>query len=138
MDRGRVVVVDTNVLFAALRKNQTSIRRQLERSDVRFYAPHFLIVEIFKHKERIIQSSKISPEETHELLTGLLQHIEFVNESVISTENMITAYRLCHDIDEKDTPFVALTIALDGELWTRDEELKQGLERKGFSQFFIN
>ena len=80
--------------------------------------------------------SKASPQETYELLTDLLRHIEFINEQIISTADMIAAYRLCHDIDEKDTPFVALTMALSGKLWTRDQELKQGLERKGFTQFY--
>ncbi len=130
------IIVDTNVVFAGLRKKQSAIRRQLERSDIRFYVPHFLIVEIFKHKERIVRASKISAEETYELLTDLIRYISFVNEDTISTEDMIAAYRLCNDIDEKDTPFVALTFALDGELWTRDDVLKQGLVRKGFSQFF--
>ena len=132
----RAVVVDTNVVFAGLRRKQSATRRQLERPDIRYYAPHFLIVEIFKHKERIIRNSKISADETYELLTDLLRHVSFVNEDVISTEDMIAAYRLCNDIDEKDTPFVALTFSLSGELWSRDEVLKQGLSRKGFSQFF--
>ena len=132
----RSVVVDTNILFAALRKKHSAIRRQLERSDIRYYAPHFLVVEIFKHKERIVRSSKISADETYELLTDLLRHVSFVNEDIISTEDMIAAYRLCNDVDEKDTPFVALTFSLSGELWTRDDVLKQGLVRKGFTQFF--
>ena len=130
------VIVDTNIVFAALRRKQSAIRRQLERSDIRYYAPHFLIVEIFKHKERIVRASNISAAETYELLTDLLRHVSFVNESIISTEDMIAAYRLCNDIDEKDTPFVALTFSLVGELWTRDDVLKRGLVRKGFSQFF--
>jgi predicted nucleic acid-binding protein len=131
----KAVVVDTNIIFAALRKNQSAIRRQLEQGNFHFYAPHFLIVEIFKHKKRILHMSKALPEETYELLTNLLHHVHFVNESFISTEDMITAFRLCKDVDEKDTPFVALTMALDGELWTRDEALKQALTRKGFTRF---
>ncbi len=131
-----IVVVDTNILFAALQKSQSYIRRQLEKTDIQYCAPHFLIVEIFKHKERIIKMSKASPEETYELLTHILHQVNFVNESVISIGDMIAAYRLCNDIDEKDTPFVALTIALEGDLWTRDEVLKQGLIRKGFNRFY--
>ena len=80
--------------------------------------------------------SSISVDETYELLTSLLRRVSLVNESIISTEDMIAAYRLCNDIDEKDTPFVALTLSLAGVLWTRDSVLRQGLERKGFSQFF--
>ena len=131
------VVVDTNILFAALQKKQSAIRRLLERPDIHYYTPYFLVTEIFKHKERIISMSKLPAHETYELLTSLLQHISFVNESIISTGDMIAAYRLCNDIDEKDTPFVALTFSLGASLWTRDETLKRGLQRKGFTNFFI-
>ncbi len=55
---------------------------------------------------------------------------------MILPENLVTAYQLCQDIDETDTPHIALTIELDGLLWTGDKKLKQGLERKGFVQLF--
>ncbi|PSQ84453.1 MAG: hypothetical protein BRD44_00900 [Bacteroidetes bacterium QS_7_67_15] len=43
---------------------------------------------------------------------------------------------LCHDIDETDTPHVALVFELDGELWTGDKKLKEGLRENGFDRFF--
>lgn len=49
---------------------------------------------------------------------------------------MIEAYRLCHDIDEKDTPFLALALEMEAKLWTSDEILKSGLMKKGFRGFF--
>jgi predicted nucleic acid-binding protein len=45
------------------------------------------------------------------------------------------ARRLCREIDPKDTPFIALTLHLDGRLWT-DDELINGLRPKGFDRFF--
>jgi predicted nucleic acid-binding protein len=51
-------------------------------------------------------------------------------EETISTTNFIHAY------DEKDTPFVALTLEIEGVLWTKDEKLKVGLRKKGFNHFF--
>ena len=48
----------------------------------------------------------------------------------------IQARRLCSDVDEKDTPFIALTIHLNARLWTEDAELKRGLRAKGFDHFF--
>lgn len=32
--------------------------------------------------------------------------------------------------------FVALTLHLDGQLWTSDDELKAGLRAKGFDRFY--
>jgi predicted nucleic acid-binding protein len=50
--------------------------------------------------------------------------------------NFVEEYRLFGDIDEKDTPFVALALELEGELWMMDETLKIDLKRKGFNSFF--
>ncbi|MBL8205689.1 MAG: nucleotide-binding protein, PIN domain-containing protein [Blastocatellia bacterium] len=130
------IIVDTNILFAAMRSASSRIREILRRSDLSFYAPNFLVVEIFKHKEKILRHSKASEAEVYEFLHQLLAKIQFINEDHISLGNIIEAYRLCKDVDEKDTIFVALTLELEGEFWTRDEALKVGLVKKGFSSFF--
>ncbi len=97
----------------------------------------FLMVEIFKHEERILQKSKDSEDEVYEILYKTLLKINFVNEETISLGNFIETYRLCVNIDENDTPFIALTLEIEGELWTNDEILKRGLIKKGFDSFFI-
>lgn len=71
------------------------------------------------------------------MLIKIFSRINFINEENINTGNFIEVYRLCKDIDEKDTPFVALSLELNYALWTRDEELKFGLRKKGFNNFYI-
>ena len=132
----RKIVVDTNILFSSLRAKNSRLRQVLERVDCRFYTPNFLMVEIFKHKERILRKSKATEDEVYEILYQTLHKITFVNEETISLGNFIEAYKLCSNVDENDTPFVALTIELEGELWTRDDTLKRGLIKKGFNSFF--
>ncbi len=132
----RAIVVDTNVLFSSLRAKNTRIREILERSDCRFYAPNFLAVEIFKHKERILNKSKATEDEVYELLYKILQRVKFINEESISLGNFVQAYKLCGAVDEKDTPFVALALELEAELWTRDKTLKRGLIKNGWNTFF--
>lgn len=130
------IVVDTNILFSSLRAKNSKLRQVLDREDCRFFTPNFLMVEIFKHKERILQKSKVTEDEVYEILYKMLHKINFVNEETISLGNFIEAYRLCGDIDEKDTPFVALTLEIEGEFWTKDDVLKRGLIKKGFDSFF--
>jgi len=45
-------------------------------------------------------------------------------------------FRVCAPTDEKDTSYAALTLHLEGELWTDDGELKAGLRARGFDRFF--
>ena len=132
----KTVIVDTNILFAAMRSANSRLRVILDRPDLKFYTPNFLVVEIFKHKEKILKKSKASEDEIYEFLNQLLRKVQFVSEENLSLGNIIQAYRLCNDIDEKNTLFVALTLELEGELWTRDEVLKAGLIKKGFTSFF--
>jgi predicted nucleic acid-binding protein len=132
----KVVVVDTNIVFKALRLKNSFIREILNQETHRFFAPKFLLVEIFKHKEKILKNNTQLEDEFYEYLNLLLQKITFVNEDIISIGNYLEAYRLCKDIDEKDVPFVALTIELECDLWTFDQPIKSGLINKGFTHFF--
>ncbi|MGM0706537.1 MAG: PIN domain-containing protein [Bacteroidota bacterium] len=39
-------------------------------------------------------------------------------------------------MDETDAPHVAITIEVNGLLWTGDKRLKSGLQSQGFDRFF--
>lgn len=132
----KIIVVDTNIVFKALRLKNSYIREILNQEQYHFYAPKFLLVEIFKHKEKILKNNTQLEDEFYEYLNLLLQRITFVNEDIISIGNYLEAYRLCKDIDEKDVPFIALTIQLEFDLWTFDQPIKTGLINKGFEHFF--
>jgi predicted nucleic acid-binding protein len=131
------IVVDTNRLFAALRSRNRRFRELLFSNQYDFFSAKFLIVEIFKHKERIIKGAKTKEEdEVYEYLNEVLQRIRFINEDFISLTNYTKAYKLCKDVDENDTPFVALVLQLNALLWTHDEKLKKHLRKNGFDNFF--
>lgn len=52
------LVVDTNVFFSLLLRRDTVLRRQfLSETTHSFHCPRFFLVELFKHKERIICSA---------------------------------------------------------------------------------
>jgi len=130
------VVIDTNIVFSALLNKHSNFRRLISCQDNSFYSCRFLMVEIFKQKEKIIRTSAMKEDE---ILTGLyeiLKNIEFYNENLISKCHWDQAYKLCKDVDLKDTPFVALTLEIDGLLWTGDQTLKKNLTKKGFEKFF--
>ncbi|MEM9888055.1 MAG: PIN domain-containing protein [Bacteroidota bacterium] len=130
------LIIDSNIFYAAIRAKNSKTRQVLLTSKYEFFSPNFLFTEIFKHKERILEKSKASEEEIYEFLNEILNAIQFISEQKISTANLIHAFRLCKDVDEKDTIFVALSLELGYKIWTRDDELKVGLRRKGFDNFF--
>lgn len=91
---------------------------------------------MFKRKEKIIQFSKLSEDDVVRLFHILLKRLNLYKEDLIARENRLAAYELCHDIDEANIPHVALTLELQGLLWTGDNALKDGLKLKGFDHFF--
>ncbi len=53
----------------------------------------------------------------------------------ISIENWKDTYKICKDIDEKDTPFVAFSLELGIPLCTNDKALCGGAKKTGFDNF---
>ncbi|MEQ1745758.1 MAG: PIN domain-containing protein [Saprospiraceae bacterium] len=101
-----------------------------------FTAPNFIGVEIFKHYPKILKYSVHDSVELIELYRQISGQIEFINPSKISLGNRQAAYDLTFDIDLKGMVYVALSLEVNGDLWTGDMQLKQGLIRKGFDRFF--
>jgi predicted nucleic acid-binding protein len=131
------VIVDTNILFSALLGKSKYLRETiLSAKDISFYSCKFVFVELFKYKNKIQAKSSLEEDEILELLHSLLSKIKIFNEETVTDESLRKAYELCKDIDEKDTPFVAITIELSGSLWTKDSKLKDSLISKGFNSFF--
>ncbi len=130
------VVVDTNIVFSALLNRSSAFADLLMTSDYHFYVCELVVVELFKQKDKLIRASRLSEDEIVRVLYTLLRHLHLYKEDLIAPENRKTAYALCRDIDEQDTPHVALTLELKGVLWSGDKKLKEGLRKKGFTQFF--
>ena len=131
------VVVDTNVAFSALAAGCGNLAiRLLSPSEMVFFAPRFLFVELFRHRDRLLAATRLPEDKLLEALNELLESLQLVEAASIPVGVWMQARRLCDGVDLKDTPFVALTLHLDARLWTDDEELKTGLRAKGFDQFF--
>lgn len=132
------VVIDANRIFSALIAANGSLRRVLcDSTGYDFYRPKYVLVELFKHKERIATASGLDEPELLGLLHELLERITFFDEDAIGIGSWTEAWRLCRDVDENDTAYVALTLELEGKLWTSDRKLESGLRRLGFNSFFF-
>ncbi len=130
------VVVDTNILFSALLRDDSTFARVLLGSDRTFAICESVIVELFKYKEKIVRLSKLDEEQVVRLYYTLVRHLTISKEDLIEPAHRQRACELCSDIDPADAPHIALALQLDGLLWTGDAKLKSGLAKKGFAAFF--
>lgn len=131
-----IIVVDTNIIISTLISDSRQIRRTLARKDLQFAVPKFIIVELFKHAPKIQKATKLSEEEVLELLSSIINQIKFYDEDLISIGSWSEAFRLCRETDEKNAPYIALSLELNAKVWTKDNELKIGLKKKGFDEFY--
>lgn len=132
-----IIVIDTNIIISSLISGNRQIRRTLARNDLQFVSPKFVIVELFKHAPKIQKATKLSEDEILEWLSSLINQIKFYDEDLVSIGSWIEALRLCRETDKKDTPYIALGLELKAKVWTNDKELKIGLRKKGFDNFYL-
>lgn len=130
------VVVDTNLIFSALISKASKIRDILIEGNITCYAPNFLIIEIYKHKDKLLKHSKLTESEFYLYFNGIIESIKFIPLDFIGLDSRQKTYDLCKDIDIKDTPFIALAIELNIPIWTGDKKLKDGLKLKGYLDFY--
>jgi len=127
------VVVDTNILFSAILSPKGKIHDLLLNSEreFSFFAPVFLIEDLDQHHSKLLKISGYTEDDVKFLKRTLFHHIEFIDPEIIQRESWIKGFEMTSDVDEKDTPFVALAIDLEGSLWTGDKKLIKGLRSKG-------
>ena len=132
------VIIDTNIIFSALVNVEGKIGDLIFNSKeiFEFYGCEFLKSEISNHWKKLQQASKLSDQQLTTAQIKLYEQIFFINQNVLSQEILLEAENIVQDIDPDDTFFVALTIALDGALWTGDKDLYKGLSKKKFQHVY--
>ena len=126
------VVIDTNIVFSAILSPKGKIHDLVLNSDeeFNFFTPTFLIEELDIHHSKLKKISGFSDADINFLKRTLFHHIEFIDPEIIREESWIKGFELASDVDEKDTPFVALALDIEGQLWTGDKKLSNGLKAK--------
>ncbi len=132
------IIVDTNIIFSALLNSDGNIGDLLFNSGgvFDFYSCSYMRLEIQKHWQRLKQISGLDDERLEVSYIQVLSKLNFINEEIINSEIWVTAENLVKEIDIDDADFVALTLFLDGYLWTGDKVLYGGLRRSVFTQMF--
>ena len=128
------LVVDTNIVFSALLNTDNVMIDILLNplNSTKFFSPYLLIDELHRYSKKLILASSLSSQNLAEATGLVISRLSFISEELISDSAWKEAYDLCKEIDETDTPFVALAFDLDCKLWTGDKKLAKGLREKGF------
>lgn len=127
------LIIDSNIVFSSLLSKNNNSKLILVSKKFDIYSCNFMFVEIFKHKRKIQSLSKLNEEDLLLQLEKITSRINFVKEEIIPKKIYNEAYNLCKNIDEKDTPFVALTLCLNGYLLTGDKKLFNKLKEINFN-----
>lgn len=116
------LVVDANILFAALIKEE-STAELLISDKLHLFAPEFLFEEFSKYEELILKKTHRSNEEFNQFLDILKDQITIVPKKEI-TPFIDKAEKISPD--PKDTIFLALALSLNSNVWSNDTKLKEG------------
>lgn len=122
---GAKLVVDANIIFAALTKRSFTFDfiRLLHKLGFELYSPQYILEEIDEKMDRLLRFSKLEREELEFLIKLLFKKIIIVPESEYDAY-LPEAKKLLTEHSE-DYPYLALSIALDCPLWSNEELLKK-------------
>ena len=118
------LIVDTNMLISALIKDG-AVRKILLSQDFKFCTTEQFLVEINKYIPMISKKAKMSLEETYLMFFFLLSYFEIIPISKY-VNKFDEAYEIMKDIDEDDTLFIALALAIPNDgIWTEDKHFQK-------------
>ncbi len=118
------LVVDVNIVIAALIRDSTS-RKLLFLSRFNFIIPDIYLEEVLKYRGYIKEKTNLKEEEFDELLSLVMKYITVVPYDKYS-KFMKEALKIMVKIDEKDSPYIALALALKADgIWSEDNHFKR-------------
>ncbi|MBU2475869.1 PIN domain-containing protein [Candidatus Micrarchaeota archaeon] len=123
-----ILVVDANILFAALIKPGLT-RTILLLSEHELFAPEFSVYEFKKHLEELENKTGLEKDELNELFEELIESSGIKLIVFEEFENKKEeAKKISPDID--DSAYIALALHLGCGIWSNDKELKKQKEVK--------
>ncbi|SHI93134.1 Predicted nucleic acid-binding protein, contains PIN domain [Cruoricaptor ignavus] len=124
------LVVDANIIFSALLNPSSDIGTMLLSFDAeyRLFAPEFIRTELSRYSEKIRKYSKLDDDELQLICREVFSTVNLISEDLISLESWKRAHHLLKEIDEDDTPFLALALELNTKIWTGDKRLLTELQ----------
>ena len=120
------IVIDTNILISALIKDDSVTARIIKSGIFEIYYPEDGMFELEKYRDYIIKKRKkaLQRKSFDYALSFLLESVNVV-PSLLYEDKIREAYEIMRDIDEKDTPFLALALKLQCPIWSNDGDFEE-------------
>ena len=115
------LVVDANILFAALIKNGITAQL-LFLDDLHLYAPEFLLDEFSKHRKYLLNKTHRTKDEFNEILEILAYRIIFIPFEDIE-QYLEKADKISPDPD--DSIYFAIALKIGASIWTNEKRLQK-------------
>lgn len=135
-----IVIADSNIFFGALITPNGELATILKDKNMQFLAPDYILEEVKEHLD-IIQEKRKKDKTKRKILADLallIKNITIVPLEELTKENIQKAFSIVKDVDEDDYAFIAMHLQYKHKIWSRDEELINGLTEKGYGDFFIS
>jgi predicted nucleic acid-binding protein len=115
------VVVDANVIFAALIKDSFNCHL-LFSERFHLFTPEYILTEFEKHKEEILEKTKRTTEDFFKLLEILKRRI-----TLVPLEELVDFVEEAEKLtpDPNDMVYFALALKLNCVIWSNDKKLKE-------------
>jgi predicted nucleic acid-binding protein len=113
------LIVDTNIIFAALIRDSVTRRIFSHLNDAEFFILSFNFQEIDKYKKEILEKAKISEP------TFMVLFEQLTKKCIIIEDEAIRLYwneakEIMWKIDPNDTPFIAAALSIRSDIWSDD------------------
>ena len=118
------IVVDANIIFAALIKDSLSAEI-LFHNGLKLFAPEFLLEEFYKHKKEILNKTKRTEQQFENIFEIIKQVINLIPKEEFK-EFIEEASKISQD--QYDVPYIALALKLRIPIWSNDKGLKKQKE----------
>ncbi|TFG18842.1 MAG: hypothetical protein EU529_17010 [Promethearchaeota archaeon] len=115
------LVIDANILFAALIKNSLTAKLLLNK-DLKFYAPEFLFEEFAKYEDYLLNKTHRNKDNFENFYNLLKQKIKIIPKKEIDP---FLKQAKKFSPDPKDTVYLALCLAFTLPFWSNDKKLKE-------------
>ncbi len=85
-------------------------------------------------KKKILKLSGFDELQFQQTYQLIIDKIQFIDDVLLSDDDINKAEELVKDIDDNDLLFVALNNHMHSILWTGDKKLVNGLKSKGYNR----